>query len=151
MSSNNPVDLDVHVLSPKKPLAHLKAKSVSLPGTAGYMEILPNHAPLISQIEIGYLKISQIVASPKPHPGDVQFFIAGGYVDVVNNKVTVLVDVAESPEEIDRKRAEDAKRRAEERLAKRESAIDLNRAQAALLRAMSRLNFLDMAGKEKRS
>jgi F-type H+-transporting ATPase subunit epsilon len=71
--------------------------------------------------------------------GKQVFFVAGGYVDVASDAVTVLVDVAEKPGDIDITRAEKAKQRAEQRLERKTGDIDVVRAQAALARATQRL------------
>src|SRR3990170_2448507 len=83
---------------------------VVIPGTDGEMGILPNHAPLLSTIRMGVVKIRQ--------GGEEQdFTITGGLVEVQPKIVTILADAAENIEEIDIARAEEAKRRAEQRLA----------------------------------
>lgn len=80
---------------------------VVLPGEAGEMGILPNHAPLLSTLRLGILKVRI--------RGEEQVFaVAGGVVEVQPDIVTVLADAAENVEEIDVSRAESAKRRAEE-------------------------------------
>jgi F-type H+-transporting ATPase subunit epsilon len=82
---------------------------VILPGEAGEMGILPNHAPLLSTLRFGILKV---------RVKDVEevFAVAGGVVEVQPEIVTVLADAAENVEEIDISRAEEARRRAEESL-----------------------------------
>jgi F-type H+-transporting ATPase subunit epsilon len=83
---------------------------VVIPGTDGEMGILPNHAPLLSTIRMGIVKVRQ--------GGEEQdFTITGGLVEVQPKIVTILADAAENIEEIDIARAEEAKRRAEQRLA----------------------------------
>jgi len=80
---------------------------VVLPGEAGEMGILPNHAPLLSTLRLGFLKVRV--------GGEEQVFaVAGGVVEVQPDIVTVLADAAENVEEIDVARAEAARRRAEE-------------------------------------
>ncbi len=80
---------------------------VVLPGEAGEMGILPNHAPLLSTLRLGFLKVRV--------RGEEQVFaVAGGVVEVQPDIVTVLADAAENVEEIDVARAEAARRRAEE-------------------------------------
>jgi len=82
---------------------------VVIPGTDGEMGILPNHAPLLSTIRLGVVKVRQA--------GEEQdFTITGGLVEVQPKIVTILADAAENVEEIDLARAEEAKRRAEQRL-----------------------------------
>lgn len=82
---------------------------VILPGSQGEMGILPNHAPLLSTLKYGILKVR--------HQGEEHVFtIAGGVVEVQPDLVTVMADAAENVLEIDISRAEAAKRRAEEML-----------------------------------
>jgi F-type H+-transporting ATPase subunit epsilon len=83
------------------------ADIVIVPGEAGDMGILPNHAPLLSTLRFGFLKV-------RTKDNEEVFTIAGGVVEVQPDLVTVLADVAENVEEIDLARAEAAKRRAEE-------------------------------------
>lgn len=80
---------------------------VVVPGTAGEMGILPNHAPLLSTMKFGILKVRT-----KEH--EEVFTVAGGLVEVQPGLITVLANSAENVEEIDVARAEAAKRRAEE-------------------------------------
>ena len=81
----------VKVLSPARPLADVEATSVSVPGTLGFMEILPNHAPMVAEVDVGPLRI-------KKSDGELlSYFVSGGYVDVSRNEIKVLVDVAVPP------------------------------------------------------
>ncbi len=85
------------------------ADLVTLPGITGEMGILPNHAPLLTTLKYGFLKVRS--------QGEEQVFVvAGGVAEVQPDIVTVLADVAENVQEIDVSRAEAAKRRAEELL-----------------------------------
>lgn len=86
------------------------ADIVILPGVAGQMGILPNHAPLLSNLQFGILTV-------RTGKEELHFTIAGGVVEVQPNLVTVMADAAENVLEIDVARAEAAKRRAEELLA----------------------------------
>lgn len=131
--------LRVKVLSPAKPLADVDAVSVSIPGTMGFMEILANHAPMVAEIDVGPVRI-------KKENGEVlNFFVSGGYVDVLKNEVKVLVDVGESPATIDRARAESALKRANERLIDiQQLNLDIARAQYAKKRAQMRLDLLQV-------
>jgi F-type H+-transporting ATPase subunit epsilon len=83
------------------------AEIVNLPGTSGEMGILPSHAPLLSTLGFGLIKVR--VESGE----ELVFTVAGGVVEVQPNVVTVLADTAESVEEIDIARAEEARKRAE--------------------------------------
>lgn len=82
---------------------------VVVPGAAGEMGILPNHAPLLSALKYGLLRV-------RSHGDEEIFTIAGGIVEVQPNRVTVLADVAENVAEIDIARAEQARQRAEDML-----------------------------------
>lgn len=106
---------------------------VVAPGADGEMGILPHHAPLLTALKTGVLKVR--------HSGHEDFFaIAGGFMEVQPDLVTVLADAAEASDEIDVARAEEARRRAEESLknAPRESEAHLQ-AEAALRRSTLRL------------
>jgi F-type H+-transporting ATPase subunit epsilon len=98
----------------------------------GEIGILPGHAPLITALDIAPLRIRQ-------EETEIQICLCGGFMDVQNNQVTILASVAELPGEIDVKRAEEARNRAETRLKGRSEDIDLHRAEAALHRALVRL------------
>jgi F-type H+-transporting ATPase subunit epsilon len=134
-------ELQVSILSPAKVVTRTKATAVQIPGALGYMGILPGHARLISEIGIGELTLEGVVATEggAGGGGKQSYFVAGGYVDVGDDKVTILVDVVERTADIDVARAEKSKQRALERLESNETAIDLARTQASLARAQQRL------------
>ncbi|MCL5104745.1 MAG: F0F1 ATP synthase subunit epsilon [Armatimonadetes bacterium] len=115
-------------------LSDREIASVVLPGVEGYLGVLANHAPLMTALKLGQLDY-------RKGDGRVDAMaLTGGFVEVFENKVTVLADSAELREEIDIERAESAVKRAEERLAAPSEDIDTDRAQVALQRAMNRLN-----------
>ena len=97
--------------------------------------ILPNHAPLISTLVISKMVI-------KIGDSVFNYAIGGGVINVEKDKTTIILDSVERSDEIDIKRAEEAKRRAEENIenANKNATIDINRAKLALLRAVNRLN-----------
>jgi len=103
-----------------------------IPGSQGYFGVLPGHAPLLATLGVGELTYRK---------GTSQFHLAltGGFAEVRNDKVIVLAENAERPDEIDRERAVKSKERAEHRLSGREGDVDFARAQAALARALIRL------------
>jgi F-type H+-transporting ATPase subunit epsilon len=107
---------------------------VILPGSLGEMGILPGHAPLLSTLELGVIKVKQ---------GDQEeiFTVTGGFVEVQPDIVTVMADAAENVEEIDVQRAEAAMERAR-KLLEEDQAVDPDvylRIQAALQRSSLRL------------
>ncbi|MDR1604445.1 MAG: F0F1 ATP synthase subunit epsilon [Gracilibacteraceae bacterium] len=105
-----------------------------VPGAEGDLGILARHAPLIAGLAIGVLRYDREGRREK-------ISLSGGFLEVGGNKATVLAKTAETTAMIDRKRAEAAKKRAEERLRQKEG-IDAARAEAALKRAVARLKAL---------
>ncbi len=107
---------------------------VVAPGTEGVLGILPHHTALLTGLSYGELVVK------KDGQPDQYFAIGGGFMEVQPNHIVVLADAAERAEEIDLARAEAARKRAEELLAKaKESEIDFARAEASLRRSMARL------------
>ncbi len=105
---------------------------VVAPGGAGVLGILPTHAPLITTLSFGELRI-------KKGSEEQSILVYGGFMEVGDDKVLVLADSAERAEEVDVERAETARRRAEESIAGRQATMDLEEAQASLRRANLRL------------
>jgi F-type H+-transporting ATPase subunit epsilon len=115
--------------------------AVIAPGIEGQLGVLPHHAPLMTTLMPGELLVRK---------GGEEFSLAitGGFVEVRPDRIIVLADAAERVEEIDVARAEEAKRRAEERLkAPAAEEVDLMRAEAALRRSLVRL---EVAARRKR-
>jgi len=135
--------LQLKILSPDRILYRGPAKSVGLPGELGYMTLLPGHAAMVASLDIGALALEK-------EGGAVEkLFLAGGFVDVGTDGVTVLADVVEKSSEINVERAKKALVRADERLGgpkRADDNIDLSRALAAKKRAQCRL---EMAGAVK--
>jgi len=129
-------ELYLEIISPLRIIYNGNILSVTIPGTLGSFQVLKNHAPLLSTFDIGLVKIKESESSTK------YFSTGGGTVEVLNNKILVLADSLEAVEDIDVDRAKAAKRRAEERLA-RKSDIDIERARAALARALNRLSLAE--------
>ncbi len=130
--------LHVDIVTPSKTAFDGDVQSITLPGSMGNFQVLYNHAPLMSSLEIGQIKIED------EQGGKKVFATSGGTVEVLNNKVIVLAETLESLEEIDAQRAEDAVKRAKERIAKEtdEKDIDIVRAELALRRAINRLKLI---------
>ena len=105
---------------------------VVAPSVDGEVGILPHHAPLLTLLQIGELRV-------KKGADEQSIVIAGGFLEVLNNRVTILADVAERAEEIDAAAAEDARRRAQDALATRGAISDLANAEAAMRLASLRL------------
>lgn len=120
------------VVTPKRVIYGDEVRFVQARGADGDLGILPLHAPLITSLQPCVLRIQKDGQWSR-------YAVSGGFMEVRDNRVVVLANAAESPEEIDVDRAEAAKKRAEERLASKQADIDLVRAKAALMRALIRL------------
>ncbi|NLL53049.1 MAG: F0F1 ATP synthase subunit epsilon [Peptococcaceae bacterium] len=99
----------------------------------GDLGILAHHAPLIASLKIG-------VVSYRENGVRHKIAVSGGFMEVIDNKVTILANTAETAEEIDLQRAQAAKERAEKRLQERKPGTDIQRAEIALRKALSRIN-----------
>ncbi len=126
--------LRLSIMTPERRVYAKDVDMVIAPGVEGQLGILPHHAPLLTALTYGELRV-------KRGDDEESFAISGGYMEVQPDAVTVLVNTAEHVEEIDLERAEAARRRAEARLHDRtQEKVDFARAEAALRRAMTRIN-----------
>ena len=119
-------------MTPERPIVHDDVDEVVLPGEDGAIGVLPGHAPLLAALKAGEIWYRK--GAEKKYA-----FIAKGFAEIVPDRVSILAHVAERAEDIDLARAEAAKRRAEERITKPSSEIDIERARVALLRALTRV------------
>lgn len=129
--------LNLEVITPERLVLRESVDEVVVPGLDGELGILPEHTPLISQLQTGVLTYRQGGATQQMH-------VSGGFVEVQPDRVSVLSDVAERPEEIDLERAQRAKESAERRLKAQGDDVDFARAELKLHRAMIRIQ---LAGK----
>jgi len=115
---------------------------VVAPGVEGQLGILPHHAPLMTILQPGELRARK---------GGEELYLAitGGFLEVRPDRVIVLADAAERAEEIDVARAEEAKRRAHERLKERVPEVDMAQTEAALRRALTRLQVVERRRKRR--
>ncbi len=107
---------------------------VELTTTEGEIGIYPNHIPLTAVVAPGILKIHE-------DGGEKQAALMSGFITILPEQVTIMAEVVEWPDEIDFERAEAARVRAERNLASGDKSLDVARAEAALKRAMVRLNL----------
>ena len=124
--------LTLEITTPMRMVVSEEVDEVVAPGIEGYFGVLPGHAPFLTTLGIGV--VTYRIGRDEHH-----LAVAGGFAEVRNDKVIILADTAERPAEIDRARAERAKERAERLLSGRQEDIDFARAQAALARALTRL------------
>lgn len=117
-------------------LSETDVEMVNAPGADGMLGILPNHAPLVTTLSAGELRI-------KKAGSEQSMVVFGGFMEVLPDKVIILADVAEKVEEIDVVRAEEARKRAEDAIARGGDRTDLAAAEARLSRAQVRIKVGD--------
>lgn len=130
-----PLTLEI-ITGERRLLRQEDVEEVIAPGALGELGILPHHAPLITSLAPGELDV-------KINGVREEYFVAGGFLEVRDDQVIVLADEAESGEEIDIERAEEARARAEQRLQESTADIDRSRAQLALARSIGRLRVAE--------
>ena len=109
---------------------------VVVPGIEGELGILPHHAPLMTMLKPGELLI-------RKDSEETYMSVSGGFLEIRPDKIIILADACERADEIDIERAEEAKRRAEERLKTHPPDVDMAQVQAALLRSLARLKVAE--------
>jgi len=132
--------LHLQIVTPDKQLVREDVDQVLMPGRSGYLGILPGHAPLLSELGPGEISYAA-------HGGNTHYLaVSWGFAEVLPDKVTILADAAERPEDIDVKRAQDAKARAEEALHQATPELDYEATLNAQRRAEVRLEVAARAG-----
>ncbi len=129
----------LQIITPNKIIFQDDATSLSAPGMMGGFQILYNHAPFISTIEVGELKVRD------KNGKDMMFATSGGFVEVKDNSVVVLAETAEPAGEIDVNRAKAASERATKRMHEKDPGIDFERARLSMLRSLNRLRVASKA------
>ncbi len=130
--------MHVEVVTAERQLYSGEADTVLAPGVEGQLGILPRHAALLTPLKVGEMLI-KLGGAEEP------FFVSGGFLEVSNNRVTVLAETAEHAEEIDQARAEAARRRAQEHLAQAQSDVERAELLGALERAVARIHVAEIA------
>jgi F-type H+-transporting ATPase subunit epsilon len=120
------------IVTPEKVVFSEEIESLVIPAERGYLGVLAGHAPLLCTLKPGAITI-------RGDRGEVHFSTSGGFMEVASNKAVLLTESAEEVSTIDLQRAEEAKKRAQERLAAPAKDVDKERAAAALERAQNRL------------
>ena len=126
----------LEIVTPEKMVVKDVAEEAQIPGKNGYLGILAGHAPLITELAVG--EITYRTGSTTRRVA-----VAWGFAEVLPDKVTILAETCERPEEIDKQRAEQARQRAEERLKSGNPEVDYDRAENALHRAETRLQVAE--------
>src|SRR5713226_7187856 len=126
----------LEIVTPEKLVVDDRAEEMQIPGKEGYLGVLPGHAPLITELAVGEITYRRGGTTQR-------LAVAWGFAEVLPEKVTILAQTAERPEEIDAARARRALERAEARVKGGDPETDFSRAQTAIERAQARL---DVAG-----
>jgi F-type H+-transporting ATPase subunit epsilon len=131
-----PSSIELQIVTPDKLLVREQVDEVEIPGTLGYFGVLPGHTPMLASLAVGEMWYRK---------GQERTYLslAFGFAEVLPDRVTILAQIAERAEQIDPARAEEAKKRAEARLAEarlqQAKDVDYERARAALQKALVRL------------
>ena len=127
--------LQLDVVTPERRVLSQAVNSVTVPGRAGEMQILPGHAALIAELKTGVLTYNQNGTTHQLH-------VSGGFIEVSDDRVSVLAEIAERPEEIDAARARLAREHTEKQLSSWSgSEEDFEKARAKLERSLVRLQL----------
>jgi F-type H+-transporting ATPase subunit epsilon len=138
-----PTHIDLEIVMPDKLLVREQVDEVEVPGSEGYFGVLPGHTPLLASLAVGELWYRK--GQEKTY-----LSVAFGFAEVLPDRVTILAQIAERAEDIDPARAEDARKRAETRLAQPKAEVDYERARAALVKSLTRLQVssrIQLAGR----
>ena len=127
-----PTHIDLQIVTPDRLIVREQVDEVEIPGSEGYFGVLPGHTPLLASLAVGELWYRK---------GQEKFYLslAFGFAEVLPDRVTILARLAERAEDIDVERAEEARRRAEQRLSQSASEFDYERARIALTKSLMRL------------
>ncbi len=132
----------LEIVTPDKMLFAADVTYVGFRALSGNLGIKAHHIPMIAALDIAPMKCYLT-------DGREEYFaVCGGFLEMKDNKCTVLATIAEQSEDIDRARASNAKERAESRLASKSEDIDMRRAEMALKRAVTRLRVCECTGKK---
>ena len=126
--------VDVEIITPDRVFYSGKATMIEFNTTEGEIGVLPNHIALTTVIAPGIVTIST-------EEEQIKAAVHAGFAEILPDKVTLLAEIAEWPDEIDVKRAQAAEKRARERLEKKEANLDVMRAEIALKKALVRQNL----------
>jgi F-type H+-transporting ATPase subunit epsilon len=126
----------VEIVSAERRVLEDDVDEVLAQTTEGQIGILPRHAPLLTILVPGEMRL-------KKGTEETVLAIGGGFLEVADNRVIVLADAAERADEIDIARAEEARRRAQTRIESHSREVDLTRAQSALARSLARIHAVE--------
>lgn len=124
--------LTLEIVTPDRAVVRESVNEIQIPGSEGYLGVLPGHTPLLTSLQVGELWFRQ--------GDDISYVaVASGFAEILPDRVTILAQIAERAEDIDTDRAQEAERRARERLTKSVEDVDFERARIAELKSLVRL------------
>jgi F-type H+-transporting ATPase subunit epsilon len=126
-----PTSIELQIVTPERLLVREQVDELQVPGADGHFGVLPGHTPLLAALSVGELWYRK--GSEKTY-----LAIAYGFAEVLPDRVSILAQLAERAEDIDPERAEQARKRAAERL-EQKSDVDYERARVALSKSLTRL------------
>ena len=127
-----PTYLTLELVTPDRAVVRESVDEIQIPGSEGYLGVLPGHTPLLTSLQVGELWFRQ--------GGETSYAaVAFGFAEILPDRVTILAQIAERAEDIDVERAQEAERRARERLNKSVANVDFERARIALMKSLMRL------------
>ncbi len=130
--------LSLEIVTPERQVLIEQVDDVILPSVDGYMGVLPGHAPLLAQLDVG--EVSYLAGNQRHY-----LAVSGGFAEVLRKSVSILATTCEKAEEIDVERARRSMERAESRLKSDLADIETDRAEASLRRAISRIQVTSRA------
>ena len=133
-----PPFITLEIVTPDRAIVYEQVDEVQIPGTEGYLGVLPGHTPLLTSLRVGQIWYRK---------GQEKFYlsVAFGFAEVLPDHVRILADIAERAEEIDLTRAEAEKKRAEDQLSRPTMNVDLERARISLMKALIRIQVATRA------
>ena len=135
-----PTKLTLEVVTPEKKVLSESVDEVVLPGREGYLGVLPCHAPLLTSLRIGQVEYRQGGATAR-------LALAWGFAEVLPDRVSILADVAERPDEIDLERAKAKKEEIERAMKEAAPGFDFAKAQDSLQKAIVRIDIATGLGR----
>ena len=127
-------NVQVEIITPERVFYTGEATMIEFTSVEGDMGVYKNHIPLTTVLAPGIVTITE-------EDGQKKAAVHAGFAEILGDKVTLLAEIAEWPDEIDTDRAERARKRAEERLAAKAESLDVARAELALKRALVRISL----------
>lgn len=129
--------LELEIVTPDRLLFSGEVDEVMVPGSAGYLGILPHHAPLLSELRVGIISFQQ-------ERRKTELFCSWGFVEILPNQVSILAEIAEFPDQIDVETARQGKAKAEQLLRSKQPDLDYRKLVLDLEKADTRIKVAQL-------